>query len=79
LYNEIGVATGTMSSWITYDRIPKADVAVKIAKALGVSVEYLVVGDNQDQELEKEIVKEKVYVLWISIEFSSLQQNKSFH
>lgn len=60
LCDEIGVATGTMSSWITYDRIPKADVAVKIAKALGVSVEYLVVGDNQDQELEKEIVKEEV-------------------
>lgn len=48
LCREIEVASGTMSSWITHDRIPKADIAVKIAKILGVSVEYLVTGDNED-------------------------------
>ena len=58
LCDEIGVSTGTMSSWITHDRIPKADVAVKIAKALGVSVEYLVT--NEDEILEPEQVTNEV-------------------
>ena len=30
--------------------IPSADTAVKIASALGVSVEYLVTGENQNSE-----------------------------
>lgn len=33
-----------MSSWISNDRIPKADMAVKIATALGLSTEFLVTG-----------------------------------
>ena len=32
------------------ERIPTADVAVKIAKALGVSIEYLVTGEENQQE-----------------------------
>lgn len=57
LCDEIGVATGTMSSWITHDRIPKADVAVRIAKALGVSVEYLVAEDDEEMIFEQEALK----------------------
>ncbi len=54
LCEQIGVATGTMSSWITHDRIPKADVAARIARALGVTVEYLIFGEGEDEESLKE-------------------------
>ncbi|GMO64180.1 MAG: helix-turn-helix transcriptional regulator [Treponemataceae bacterium] len=39
--------------------IPPADVAVKIASALGVSVEYLVTGSmkNQTEEMLRELMK----------------------
>lgn len=48
LCREIEISTGTMSSWITNKRIPRADVAAKIAKALGVTVHYLVTGEDDD-------------------------------
>lgn len=60
LCKKIAVASGTMSSWITHDRLPKADMAVKIAKALGVSVEYLVTGDDEDSSLNQETVSQAV-------------------
>ena len=43
--------------------IPSADTAVKIASALGVSVEYLVTGENQNSEktLDNEQNQLKLY------------------
>jgi phage repressor protein C with HTH and peptisase S24 domain len=49
-----------MSSWITHDRIPKADTAVRIAKTLGVSVEYLVTGEEDEILLEQEYARKEV-------------------
>ena len=60
LCSEIAVSSGTMSSWITHDRLPKADLAVKIAKALGVSVEYLVTGDEDEFLQNQETVSQAV-------------------
>jgi phage repressor protein C with HTH and peptisase S24 domain len=48
LCRELDIPTGTMSTWITHDRLPKADLAAKIAKLLGVTVEYLVFGDEEE-------------------------------
>lgn len=48
LSREIGVSHTTMSSWINRDRLPKVDMAVSIAKALGVSVEFLVTGEESE-------------------------------
>ena len=53
LCDQLGVATGTMSSWITHDRIPKADIAVRIAEALGVTVEYLIKGGKEEEPLKE--------------------------
>ena len=50
LSRKIGVSHTTMSSWINRDRLPKADLAVQIAQALGVSVEYLVTGIDTDED-----------------------------
>ena len=38
------ISYNTIQSWITKDRLPDAADSVKIAKALDVSVEYLVTG-----------------------------------
>ena len=45
-----GISRYTLGNYLSVrERIPTADVAVKIAQALGVSVEYLVTGED-DQE-----------------------------
>ena len=42
----VGMSRTGMSSWKDNDRIPRADVAVKIAKILDVPVDYLVLGEE---------------------------------
>ena len=44
LYQKTGIPKGTFSSWKNRNIIPRADAAYKIAKALNVSVEYLLTG-----------------------------------
>lgn len=46
LAGRIEKAETTVSGWRRLGRIPRADEAVGIAKALGVTVEYLVTGEN---------------------------------
>ena len=47
LANKSGLSKHTIDNYLTgHNSIPKADVAVKIAKALNVSVEYLVNGED---------------------------------
>lgn len=48
LAEKVGINYSTIMSYSNKDVIPKADIAVKIAKALNVSVEYLVTGDISD-------------------------------
>ena len=46
-----GLSTGTMSNYLKENSsIPSADIAVKIAKALNVSVEYLVQGQKSTND-----------------------------
>ena len=48
-----GISQRTLEGYIgTRGSIPPADVAVKIAKALNVSVEYLVTGENEKANRE---------------------------
>ena len=60
-----GISRHTLDNYLNLrERIPTADVAVKIAKALGVSVEYLVTGeesypDNSSTKPEiRELIKD---------------------
>ncbi|MDR0567717.1 MAG: helix-turn-helix domain-containing protein [Spirochaetaceae bacterium] len=47
LASQAGISKHTLDNYLNVrEHIPTADVAVKIAKALGVSVEYLVTGDE---------------------------------
>jgi len=55
LVKELAKATGisrhTIDNYLNVrERIPTADVAVKIAQSLGVSVEYLVTGEEKSQD-----------------------------
>jgi len=69
LYRKTKVAKGTFSSWKTRNILPRADVALRIAEALGVTVEYLLTGRDQNQQISnlpahtvmEEIAKELVF------------------
>ena len=54
-----GKAKGTVWNWVENKTIPQADDAVKIADLLGVSVRYLVTGedDNELSAREKELLR----------------------
>lgn len=44
-----GLTRSAFSMWITRNSIPSADVALKVARFLNVSVEYLIDGVEKDQ------------------------------
>lgn len=48
LCSDLGINLGTFKQQITHARFPSVDSAFKIAQALGVSVEYLVTGEETD-------------------------------
>ncbi len=50
LASAIGVSYNTLQSWITKDRLPDAEQALKIAKQLNTSLEYLVTGKTEEQK-----------------------------
>lgn len=52
LAEKCGISSNGISTWKATGSYPRADVAVKIAKVLGVSVEYLVTGKIPNVEYE---------------------------
>lgn len=61
LANKAGIQPSSISNYIRENSsVPSADVAVKIAQALGVTVEYLVTGKNtSDCQFPKLSVKQR--------------------
>ena len=58
LYKEVaakaGITKSTMDSYVgAQGSIPSADIAVRLAQALGVSVEYLVTGKGSENSISK--------------------------
>ena len=49
LASKIEVSESTMATWRATNVLPRADHAIRIANLLGVSVEYLVTGEEQNQ------------------------------
>jgi transcriptional regulator with XRE-family HTH domain len=45
---EIGISLGTFQGWVARDTLPDAVSALKIAQALGTTVEYLVTGKSPE-------------------------------
>jgi len=52
LVNELKIPDSTVRGWWAKDSIPSADVALKVAKFLGVSVEYLLTGKDASFQSE---------------------------
>jgi transcriptional regulator with XRE-family HTH domain len=42
----LGLASSQLSSWITNDRYPRADIALKLADYFHVSLQWLLTGDD---------------------------------
>lgn len=58
---DIGITTSAVTTWKKRNTIPSADVVLKIAKYLDVSLEYLITGEEKgDGKMEriKDIAKE---------------------
>ena len=53
LAESINISYNTLQSWITKDRLPDAENAVKIAEKLNTTVEYLVTGKNSPHAKEQ--------------------------
>ncbi len=59
-----GLVKGSLDNYLgVRASIPPADVAVKIAKALNVSVEYLVTGEGIEENQSKNEVMKNFYAL----------------
>lgn len=68
LATRTGISQGSLSNYLKENSsIPSADIAVKIAKALNVSVEYLVTGknnvNNNELSSEKMLLLKKIETL----------------
>lgn len=51
----IGMSVNTLQSWMRYNRLPDVNSGYRMAKALGVSPDYLVLGkdrENTEQRLK---------------------------
>ena len=60
LYRKTHISKGTFSSWKNRNIIPRADEALLIARALKVSVEYLLTGAERQKEPSNPAVHELV-------------------
>jgi transcriptional regulator with XRE-family HTH domain len=60
LYRKTKISKGTFSSWKSRKIIPRADVVLRIAEALGVSVEYLLTGMSTIKYAENQSIQELV-------------------
>lgn len=47
-YEDLGLANNTSTNWSKRGTVPSADVALRIADYLGVSVRYLITGEDNE-------------------------------
>ena len=57
---QINERADNFSRWIQKDRLPDAEQTYKIANALGVSVEYLVTGNQSDNKEKIDKIKDNL-------------------
>lgn len=60
LASAIGISYNTLQSWITKDRLPDAEQALKIAKELKTNIEYLLTGQTENQKGIKQNLQEMI-------------------
>ena len=57
-YEDLGLANNSSTNWNKRGTIPSADVVLKIADYLGVSVRYLVTGDDNEIPVRLRVIVE---------------------
>lgn len=55
LVNNLGIPDSTVRGWWAKDTIPAADTALKVSRFLGVSLEYLITGEDSETERKSTI------------------------
>lgn len=60
LCKETNLSLNTLRGWVSKNVLPRADEAVRIAKSLNTTVEYLVTGEVSDTARELAELKAKV-------------------
>lgn len=83
LLAKCGISKNTLGNYITgHNSVPSAESAVKIAQALGVTVEYLVTGSKQselkNQQTQNFSMQEK-NLLWYFQKLSTHEKNAIEH
>ena len=71
-----GIKKQTLDNYLsTHNSVPNAEIAVKIAKALGTTVEYLITGENSknSNESSSEEIKNAVISNDTTLWFSTIQ------
>ena len=63
---QFDISVQTISNWKTRNSIPRSDDLYKIAKYLNVSMEWLLTGENPNNELPKDIQKSVAKMLTLS-------------
>lgn len=63
LSKESGVKLSTINSWFNNDRYPSVELAHKVADTLGVSIDYLMTGEEPALHLEDPTIKEIIEYL----------------
>ncbi len=62
--SDLGISNSTFLSYVDARGVlPNVETAVKIAKYLGVSVEYLVDGDTNTENLQSPVQSEKIHLM----------------
>ena len=57
---KVGISLGTLNMYLYRNSIPSADIAVKLAKVLNTTVEYLVTGEQKDNLSMQNSIKPKI-------------------
>ncbi|MDE7383393.1 MAG: helix-turn-helix domain-containing protein [Treponemataceae bacterium] len=71
---KIGISMSTLNMYLYRNSMPSADIAVKMARALHTTVEYLVTGERRDADtIGKKQIWQKQTVLNIMDTFTETQ------
>lgn len=57
LSSEIGVPASTISQWTNYDQTPGPEALLRASKYLGVSMEYLITGEEPENIIANALMK----------------------
>ncbi len=77
LGKKTGISYRTIESWLSVrNTLPRADIAVMIAKAVGVSVEYLITGEKIGEDLLSVKIQSNPKIKLLAETITKLPENR---